>query len=162
MESSARSFTGYGTTLIVNLMPSRRLLGLIIALHAAAMLPALLWPNLFPAFRIGWIAAVGVLCYRELTRHGWARPGAFVYRFGHSADGRWFFEFQGTRYTGAILTDRLVGSGLCVLRLATPGVARTLIVLTDATDEASHRRLRAVLLTSQSPGGRMVPPSLRR
>lgn len=146
MENSVQSFTGYGTVLVVDLVPSRRLLGLVLALHAAAVLPALLWPQLAVSIRVGWVIVVGALCYRELTRHGWARPSAFVHRFGRAVDNHWFFEVRGARYIGAGLTDRLVGPGLCVLRLSTPGTARTLVVFTDATDRASHRRLRAVLL----------------
>lgn len=163
MGSSAQSFTEYGAALVVDLVPSHRLLALVLALHAAAALPALLWPHLQAFVRIGWIMGVGALCYRELTRHGWARPDAFVHRLGRAIDGRWFFEVRGTRYIGAILTDRLVGPGLCVLRLSTPGIARTLVVLADATDEASHRRLRAALLAPQSfADGRKVPLSRRR
>lgn len=163
MASSAQSFTGYGAALVIDLVPSRRLLGLVLAIHAAAALPALLWPHLLASFRIGWIMVVGALCYRELARHGWARPGAFVHRLGRTVDGCWFFEARGTRYIGANLTYRLVGPGLCVLRLSTPGITRTLAVLTDATDEVSHRRLRAALLAPQpSTAGLKMPPSLRR
>lgn len=164
MRSSAQSFTGYGTApLIVDLVPSHRLLGLVLAVHAAAALPAVLWPHLLASLRIGWIMTVGALCYRELLRQGWTRSDAFVHRFGRAVDGRWFFEVRGARYIGANLTDRLVGPGLCVLRLSAPGMIRTLVVLTDATDEASHRRLRAALLAPQpSADGRKVPPSLRR
>lgn len=149
MASSARSSAGFGAALVINQTPSYRLLGVVLALHMAAALPALLWPDLSVPVRIGWLMAVGALCYRELTRHGWASPGAFVSRFGRNADGYWFFESGGIRHNGAILTDRLVGPGLCVLRLSAPGAARTLVVFTDATDEGSHRRLRAALLAPQ-------------
>lgn len=160
MENSAQSFTGYGAALIVDLVPSYRLLGLVLAVYAAAALPALLWSHLIASVRMGWIIVVGALCYRELTRQGWACPNTFVHRLGRTTDGHWFFETRGTRYIGAILTDRLVGPGVCVLRLSTPGFARTLVVFTDATDEVGHRRLRAALLAPQSSadGRRALPP----
>ncbi|MDN5850853.1 MAG: hypothetical protein L0H63_14650 [Nitrococcus sp.] len=111
---------------------------------------------------MAWILAVGALCYRELARLGWARPHTFVHRFGRSSDGDWYFEAGGNRYNGAILTDRLAGPGFCVLRLSTPRLARTLVVLGDATDKASHRRLRAALLAPQpSADGRTPPPPSR-
>lgn len=150
MRNSAPSFTGCEAVLIVELMPSHRLLGLVLALHAVALLPALLWSELAVAARIGWVTVVGALCYRELTRHGWARPETFVHRLGRMSDGYWFFEANGIRHGEAVVSDRLVAPGVCVLRLASPEQARTVVVPTDATDQASHRRLRAALLSPHS------------
>ena len=147
MKSSAPSFTGCEAALVVELVPSRRLLGLVLALHALAMLPALLWSELAVAARVGWVTLVAALCYRELTRHGWARPDTFVHRLGRTSDGHWFFETNGARHVEAVVSDRLVAPGVCVLRLASAVHARTVVVPTDATDRASHRRLRAALLT---------------
>lgn len=163
MGSCAQSSSGYGVALVVDLAPSYRLLGLVLSVYAAAALPALLWPPLTAPARIAWLMAVGALFYRELTRLGWARPNTFVHRFGRRSDGHWYFEAGGNRYTRAILTDRLVGSGFCVLRLSTPRLARTLVVFSDATDKASHRRLRSALLAPQpSADGWKLPPPARR
>ena len=148
MRNSVSSSSGCGTALVVEVVPSPRLLGLVVALYALAMLPALLWSELVLSGRIGWIALVSILGYRELTRHGWARPEAFVHRLGRSGDGYWFFEVGGTRFAEAIVSDRLVAPGLCVLRLTSPEQTRTVVLPTDATDPASHRRLRAALLTA--------------
>ncbi len=149
MIDSAPSSTICGAVLVVDVAPSRRLFGLVLVLYAAAALPAVLWSGLAVAVRVGWFVVIVALCYRELARQGWARPNTFVYRFGRTGAGHWFFEACGVRYSEAVLTDRLVGPGVCVLRLSTPSLARTLVVPTDATDEVSHRRLRAALLTLQ-------------
>lgn len=148
MRNSASSSSGCGTALVVEVMPSPRLLGLVVALYTLAMLPALLWSELALSYRLGWVTLVGALGYRELRRHGWARPAAFVHRLGRTGDGYWFFEVGGTRFAEAIVSDRLVAPGLCVLRLTSPQHSRTVVLPTDATDPASHRRLRAALLTA--------------
>lgn len=149
MNSSAPSSAIYGAALVVDVVPSRRLFGLVLALSAAAALPALLWSDLAVAVRVGWFVVIVALCYRELTRQGWAHPNAFVHRFGRTGAGHWFFETRSIRHNEAVLTDRLVGPGVCVLRLSTPSFARTLVVPTDATDGVSHRRLRVALLVLQ-------------
>ncbi|MCO6439952.1 MAG: hypothetical protein J5I81_02460 [Nitrococcus mobilis] len=149
MNDSVPSSAVCGAVLVVDVVPSRRLFGLVLALYAAAALPALLWSDLAVAVRIGWFVVIVALCYRELIRQGWARPSTFVHRFGRTGAGHWFFEACGVRYGEAVLTDRLVGPGVCVLRLSTPRFTRTLVVPTDATDEVSHRRLRAMLLAPQ-------------
>lgn len=163
MRSLARLSARYGTALIIDLVPSKRLLGLILIIYGLAALPVLLWPGLLPSRQFIWVTLVGILGYRELARHGWARPGRFVHRLGCGADGSWFFEDDAGRTHGAVLSYRMAAPWLCLLQLSSGGATRTLLIAADATDSESHRRLRAALLASQpSAEGWTAPPAMRR
>lgn len=155
--------TRYDTALIIDLVPSRRLLGLILTIYVLAALPALLLPGLLPSLRLIWVILVGSLGYRELTQHGWIRPGRFVRRLGRRMDGSWFFEDDAGCSHGTVLRYHLAAPWLCLLQLSSGGARRVLLVPPDATDTESHRRLRAALLAPQpSAEGLTVPPAMRR
>lgn len=132
---------------------SRRLAGLLAAMHALAL--AALPPVAMPlGLKLVLAGAIGFSAVRSIRRMAWLRGDGVPTGLTLHADGRvtcWLND--GRALPARVLPDSTVWLWLIVLRLGfDDGQVRSLVLATDSLGPDEHRRLRAWLRwRSQKP-----------
>ncbi|MEW5893749.1 MAG: protein YgfX [Pseudomonadota bacterium] len=116
---------------------SRRLRGILLALHGLAGL-SLLLAQLAWTWQAPGLVLVALSAVRAL------RPAAPITLRG-LADGSLLIKEAGDWQAAELQAGSLVHPGLCVLRLRVADKTRTLLILPDSLEPAALRRLRVWL-----------------
>lgn len=139
----------------LSLGPSRRLRAFLWALHALALITALLTPWPWPLRLVLTVALVasGISAWRTHLNPGSA---AFVGELRRDAHGLWQLRARGGSQTGRLLGSSFVHPWGMVLRFHVDGAlwkTRTVVVLPDSAPADQLRLLRRQLRSTQAASG---------
>ncbi len=148
------SSTAYATPLRLELKPSRNLLWVLTATHFGAL--GLLPATSLPVWLVVSLSALVVASYaRQVLRFAWLRSPASVVSLFWPAGEQWRLrDRSGGETTAFLLPDSFIKPWLTILlfRPDSGGRVRNVIILPDALDAESFRRLRVRLrLNSPTP-----------